>query len=123
MTTLSQPQIPSDLREVQAQFEDWRKTRNRIEPISESLWESAMQAATRHGVNPVAKALHLDYRKLKQHVVCRQEAPPAKSADDERSVFLEIPALRSPSDVGVVLELEAPDGAKLVVRLPPGIPV
>ena len=35
-------------------------------PIPESLWAAAGELAREHGINPTAKALHLEYGKLKQ---------------------------------------------------------
>jgi len=33
------------LKEIQKQFEDWRNTRQKREPIAEALWEAAVRVA------------------------------------------------------------------------------
>jgi hypothetical protein len=41
-------------------------TQPRRAPIPESLWTAAAKLAREHGINAPAKALHLEYGKLKQ---------------------------------------------------------
>ena len=60
------PAVPSDLQELSARFEDWRRTRRGKPPIPEPLWAAAAQLARSHGVCQTAQVLHLEYKKLKQ---------------------------------------------------------
>ena len=70
------PVIPSDMRKVYLRLKRWRSSHARRVPIPDSLWAAAGGLARAHGINPTAKALHLEYGKLRQ----RAEAavPPVK---------------------------------------------
>jgi hypothetical protein len=54
-----------DMEEVQQELEQFRSTHPRCR-IPTSLWARAAQLARRHGVCPTARALHLDYSRLKR---------------------------------------------------------
>src|ERR1035438_1028093 len=69
-------EIPVGMRRVCRRFERWRKGHKARVPIPEGLW--AAEAAREHGVFRKAKALHLEYGKLKRMV----EAGPGVSAAD-----------------------------------------
>ena len=60
------PDIPHNMRRLYRRFERWRSSHARRVPIPESLWTAAGELARAHGINPTAKALHLEYGKLKQ---------------------------------------------------------
>jgi hypothetical protein len=60
------PVIPPDMRKVYLRLKRWRSSHARRVPIPESLWAAAGELARAHGINPTAKALHLEYGKLKQ---------------------------------------------------------
>ena len=60
------PDIPPDMRKVYLRLKRWRSSHARRVPIPESLWTAAGELARAHGINPTAKALHLEYGKLKQ---------------------------------------------------------
>ena len=60
------PVIPPDMRKVYLRLKRWRSSHARRVPISESLWAAAGELARAHGINPTARALHLEYGKLKQ---------------------------------------------------------
>jgi hypothetical protein len=90
-------------------------------PIPEPLWAAAGELAREHGINPTAKALHLEYGKLKQ----RAEAavPPVKrrvakaTADAPRRTrrtapptFVELMAAPAGNFPGAVVELEGRRG-------------
>src|SRR5947199_9441203 len=82
METRGPETIPADLEEVRQQFESWRNTHAHRSRIPETLWTSAVKLARQHGLYRTAKALHLDYTKLKALVsgnsaAKRQEVAPA----------------------------------------------
>ena len=56
------------LERVQHRFTAWRNAKRKGERIPEQLWSSATELAREIGINRVANALHLDYRKLKHRV-------------------------------------------------------
>ena len=60
------PAVPTDLHELSARFEDWRRTRRGKLPIPEQLWEAAAELDRSHGVCQTAQVLHLEYKKLKR---------------------------------------------------------
>jgi hypothetical protein len=61
------PDIPRNMRKVQRRFEQWRSAHAGVRlPIPKRLWAVAAELAREHGVFPTAKALRLEYGKLKQ---------------------------------------------------------
>ena len=79
-------EIPVGMRRVCRRFERWRKGHKARLPIPEVLWSAAAEAAREHGVFRAAKALRLEYGKLKRLAkasspggrrTARLSAPPA----------------------------------------------
>ena len=60
--------VPAEIEEGQLQFENWRRERKRGQRIPENLWGTAVELAKQHGVWPTARALNLDYNRLKRRV-------------------------------------------------------
>jgi hypothetical protein len=60
------PINPPDMRKVYLRLKRWRSSHTRRVPVPEPLWAAAGELARAHGINPTAKALHLEYGKLKQ---------------------------------------------------------
>ncbi len=58
----------SVLEEVQRCFASWRSTGRKGRRIPEQLWQAATLAARELGVNPVSRAIGLDYTRLKRRV-------------------------------------------------------
>jgi len=84
-----------------------------------ALWEAAVSLARTHGIYAIARALRVSYETLKRRV----EQPPGGGSlgRQEAPDFVEIPVAQlvpSSEATGTVVELTAPDGARLVVRLP-----
>lgn len=99
-------EIPVGMRKVCRRFERWRKGHKARLPIPEALWAAA-EAAREHGVFRTAKALHLEYGKLKR-MAEGVSAPPQPAM--EPATFLE---LVPPQAVGLaecLVELEGPRG-------------
>ena len=61
------PEIPHNIRRLYRRFQRWRSAHTGRLPIPERLWAAAAELAREHGVFATAKALHLEYGKLKQH--------------------------------------------------------
>jgi len=61
-------EIPVGMRRVCRRFERWRKGHKARLPIPKALWAAAAEAAREHGVFRAAKALRLEYGKLKRMV-------------------------------------------------------
>ena len=115
------PDIPSDMRKVYLRLKRWRSSHARRVPIPDFLWAAAGELARAHGINPTAKALHLEYGKLKQRA--EVAAPAVKrrvakaTADAPRRTrrpapptFVELMAPPAGSFPGAVVELEGPRG-------------
>jgi len=60
------PDIPPKMQKVLRLFERWRSAHTGRLPIPQRLWTAAVELAGAHGVFHTAKALRLDYSKLKQ---------------------------------------------------------
>ena len=60
------PDIPPKIEKVLRRFERWRSAHTGRLPIPQRLWSAAVALAGEHGVFHTAKALRLDYSKLKQ---------------------------------------------------------
>ena len=60
------PDIPANMQKVLRRFERWRNAHTGRLPIPKRLWTAAVKLAREHGVFHTAKALRLEYGKLKQ---------------------------------------------------------
>jgi len=60
------PDISPKMRKVLNRFERWRSAQTGRLPIPKRLWTAAVELAREHGVFHTAKALRLEYGKLKQ---------------------------------------------------------
>jgi hypothetical protein len=98
--------------EVQRQFEQWRSTQPSRSRLPESLWQSAVDLAKEHGVNPTAKALGLDYGGLRKRLTgsSGQRRKPVPAG------FVELVAPRSVKWEECVIEFESARGSKMRVQ-------
>jgi len=119
MERRTRKQQPAALEELRRRVWEWRRSRTGSGVrMPDPLWQAAARLAKVHGINPVARALHLDYYNLKRRVhggsgtgtVPKGPAP----------VFVELGLPAGAGAGGVVLELAARDGAKMVARIPDG---
>ena len=114
------PDIPIAMRKVHRRLNRWRSSHARRMPIPERLWEAAAELAREHGVFPTAKALHLEYGKLKDRAealgqekrVARKmrSAIPRHAVSTAAPTFMELITPRSGSAASAVVELEGPRG-------------
>src|SRR5580700_2682618 len=58
--------IPPKMQKVYRRLKRWRSSHARRVPLPDSLWAAAGELAREHGINRTAKALHLEYGKLKE---------------------------------------------------------
>ena len=104
--------LPGSVTDVRCRLDLWRRTRAKRGPIPAPLWTEMADLARLHGINPIARALRLDYYSLKRQVeLTRRIQAPAGPAFVEVSV---VPPVPSPE---CAVELERPDGARMSVRL------
>lgn len=116
------PDIPPSMRKVYRRLNRWRSARTGRLPIPERLWTAAADMAREQGVFPTAKALHLEYGKLKERaeaagLVVKRRGAKARTRVRRRArsstsppTFVELMAPRPGSFRGAVVELEGPRG-------------
>lgn len=112
MEQTTQPARRTAIDEVRDQFETWRRNRKERSLIPEHLWAKAVHLARSQGVNPIARALRLDYYDLKR----RTTAPPRVS-EGSRTAFIEVAVSPPPVSAESLVEMERPDGARMRVRV------
>ena len=114
------PDISPDMRKVYRRLRRWRNSHARRVPIPDSLWAEAGELAREQGINRTAKALHLEYGKLKERAeaagqekkVARKvrSAIPRHAESTAAPTFMELITPRSGSAASAVVELEGPRG-------------
>ena len=99
-------EVPLAMREVYVRLERWRRKRTGRSPIPEPLWIAAGELAREHGVNPVARALRLEYNHL------RRMAGSDRPRPDKRRASVPFVELMAPAAVAspCVIELEGQRG-------------
>lgn len=103
--------IPAEIEATQLKFEKWRQRRTGPERIPETLWSEAVEMARRYGTWPAAKALRLDYNKLKQGAVAGKE----RRASNSSATFVEV----IPPAAGVsscIVEMENGRGGRMRIE-------
>jgi hypothetical protein len=107
--------IHPEFEDLRRQFAAWRKTRKHRDRTPEELWRLAADLARRHGVNPIAKALGLDYHNLKRRVICPTHT--ANNGATRTPTFIELPGLVPPvAPSSCTAELSNAAGSKMTVR-------
>jgi hypothetical protein len=107
------------ISEVRGQIQVWRQTRRCRGRMPEALWEAAVDLARTHGVNPVARALGLDFYGLKGRLGRPASAvPPRQQAFVEVAVEGAVPIGGSPPTI--VVEMGRADGGRMRVELSSG---
>ncbi|MCP4896574.1 MAG: hypothetical protein GY906_06315 [bacterium] len=98
-------------------FEAWRRSRSRISPIPDELWESAVVAAKEVGINRTSRALGLEYYALKKRVMASPGRPPM-----EASRFIEFESSAPPFFTEWAVEMDNGRGGclRVAVRSPSG---
>ena len=106
---------PAWARGARARFEKWRRSRKTGARIPEPLWDAAVGLAREHGINPVVRALGLDYYCLKRRMAGkRTRRTTTRKVASPR--FVEVDLSGSFPGSGCVVELEHPSGAKMTLR-------
>ena len=108
MSEKNRPELPVGMEKVYRRLERWRKVRSGREPIPERLWEAAAAVAREHGINPTSKALHLEFKKLKQYVESSRRTRRTRRTPAATPQFVELMA--SPTASECVIELEGRHG-------------
>jgi hypothetical protein len=110
--------IPPDMRKVYRRLRRWRSSHTRRVPFPDALW-AAGELAREHGINRTAKALSLEYGKLKERagaagsakkVVRKAPAAVLRHGGSTAPTFMELITPRPGSVASAVVELEGPRG-------------
>ena len=112
METRKAETIPADMEELRQEFESWRSTHTHRSRIPETLWASAVKLSRQHGLHRTAKALRLDYTKLKA-LAGGNSAGKRK----ETPAFVELLSPPASSSPECVVELENARGKKMRIHL------
>jgi len=104
-----------DLERVRAQLDLWRRTPGRGRGIPEEIWLGAVQLARARGLYRISRDLRLNYQSLQQRLTAGGGNPPPKAAHPP--VFLDLGTGCLDTAAGCVVDLVAPDGARMTVRL------
>ena len=116
------PDIPHDMQKVYRRFERWRSAHTGRLPIPTRLWSAAVELAREHGVSPTARALHLEYAKLRRllepagplakrrRVAKARAARPRRTRSSAPPAFLELMTSAADGLAECVIELEGRRG-------------
>ena len=113
---MGEKQLPAAIERVRSQFEDWRPHKgNRRDRIPERLWSAAAEAAQRHGVHAVSRAVRIE------HSALRRRVQTARSMGNDATAFIEMDA--ASGSVGCIIELEKGNGARMRICVHDGAAV
>ena len=113
----SLPSTDARLAQTAAAFAQWRSSVPRPSPIPTELWSQAVELATTLGASPVARALKLDYNRLKQRL---KAGVPA--AAPEAPAFVELSLGVPVAPRGCTLALSDGHGRSLRIEWTGGSP-
>jgi hypothetical protein len=103
--------VQAELEQVRKELAAWRATPGKGQKIPGTVWRQAVRAARRHGLNPVSKALGLDYSCLKKRVAGK--GGNEKGSFGVKPAFVEVKPEATPEDLSCVIELEKGGGARM----------
>jgi hypothetical protein len=118
MDIARRPDLPPALEDLRRRLFRWRSARTKLGPIPEPLWIEAAELARVQGVSRVASALGLGFEGLKK----RTEGEKGSTGFNKRPTFVEIDT-RPISFPSACVEIERPDGTKMVIRLSGAFPL
>ena len=104
----------SNLAEVQAKFEEWRRSRNGRERIPDSLWRAAtnLYKTGNYSMHILCKAFRVNHTSLKNHIQRHENRVPetTEQITDPSPAFIEVDFAPSSE---CVIELEDTVGTKM----------
>ncbi|MBP1601484.1 MAG: hypothetical protein H6Q06_1635 [Acidobacteria bacterium] len=107
--------IPTELKDLSCQIEQWRRTRPHRMPMPEPLWVLATNLARQHGLARVARLVRLDYYCLKNRIESLHEGNSATSV--AKPTFIELPPLPVNPVSECTIELEHPRGRRMRIHM------
>ena len=106
-----------DIEEVRRQLEEWRGSHARRARLPEQLWAAAVAVARQQGLYQTARALRLDYTRLKQRL---QGSAGAKAS--ALPAFVELIAPGGTNVSEWVVEMEGRRGGKVRIQWKAAVP-
>ena len=100
---------PQDLQTVIAAFDEWRRSRTKRETIPEHLWHAATALSPIYSTHRIARALKLDYSKLKLRIG-------ETSSRGSETDFIELRAASLFAQDPCTIELHSPTGFQMMIR-------
>jgi hypothetical protein len=108
--------IPTELKELSCQIEQWRGTRPHRMAMPEPLWILAANLAKQHGLSRVARLLRLDYYSLKEWIESLKQDSRATSV--AKPTFIELPPPLPVTPISeCTIELEHPRGRRMRIHV------
>ena len=114
---MGEKQLPAAIERVRSQFEEWRGHRRGRDRIPERLWSAAAEAARRHGVHAVSRAVRLE------HAALRRRVQATTSGVSDASAFIELDNVAVTGSVGCIVELEKSNGTRMRICVGDGAAV
>jgi len=102
------------MEQTRRRLERWRKARTAGRPMPEKLWAAAIRLARRHGAYPTARALGLEYNKLKR--LSQSTGQPQQGL--AAPTFVELIAAPAVGGSECRIEMEGPGGGRMRIALP-----
>ena len=103
--------VVTELEQVRGALAAWRACPGKGQRIPDAVWRKAVHAAKRHGLNPVSKALGLDYNCLKKHV--SEGGRNGRRTVEPAPAFVEVKSEAPSEDLGCVIEMEKGGGTRM----------
>ncbi len=107
--------IPTELKELSRQIEQWRRARPCRMAMPEPLWTLAANVARRHGLARVARFMRLDYYSLKERIESLGQGGSATSV--VAPTFIELKPLPASPVSECTIELEHPRGRRMRIHI------
>ena len=107
--------IPSELKELSRQIEQWRGTRPYRMAMPETLWTLAAKVARQHGLARVARFTRLDYYSLKERIESLERSSSGTSV--VKPTFIELQPLPVDPVSECTIELEHPRGRRMRIHI------
>lgn len=114
MSTRTTAIVANGMEQTRQRLERWRQTRAAGKPMPKELWAAAVKEARRHGVYPTARALGLEYNKLKR--LTQPTGQPQKGLP--APTFVELIAGPAAGGSACRIEMEGPRGGRMKIDLP-----
>ena len=111
-----------DLARMRQRLDDWRGSHKRGVAFPTKLWSAAGRVAQRHGVFRTARALGLEYNKLKGmsgHGVARVRSEAKRPPQTKPMKFIELTGALPASPSGCRLSLQHENGQRLQLEMAP----